>query len=51
MPAFTPDQQRRWEAWQRAKAVRARGSDRLARSVGLALLGVLMTAPAITFLR
>jgi hypothetical protein len=42
MPDFSPDQARRWEAWQHANAISARRTDRIcgvvASTVAVALL-------------
>ena len=47
MPEFSPDEARRWDAWQRANAITARRSERFLRDAGIALLSGLLIVLAI----
>jgi hypothetical protein len=47
MPEFSPDQTRRWDAWQSANAISERHSERRARDAGLALISVALIALAV----
>ena len=44
---FSPEQARRWDAWQQAAAVSAQRSDRICRTVAAVLLLALLIATAL----
>jgi hypothetical protein len=44
---FSPEQTRRWDAWQQANAVSARRSDRICRAVAAVLFLALLIAVAV----
>lgn len=44
MSEFSPDEARRWDAWQRANAISARRSDRFVQYVGVTLLAAAVLA-------
>jgi type IV secretory pathway component VirB8 len=44
---FSPDEARRWDAWQQAKAASARRSDRIAHLFGVTMLAATLTAVAV----
>jgi hypothetical protein len=51
MHEFTPDEARRWNAWQQANAVSARRGGRLAGLFGLAMLTAMFAAVALALWR
>jgi hypothetical protein len=47
MHEFSPDEARRWDAWQRANALSARRTDRIRRGVGVIVLAAALVALAL----
>jgi len=44
MYEFSPDEERRWNAWQRANALSARRSDLICRAVSVIMLAATLSA-------
>jgi hypothetical protein len=44
MHEFTPDESRRWDAWQQSHAISIRRNDRVARLFGLTMLTATLIA-------
>jgi hypothetical protein len=47
MAEFTPDEARRWAAWERANAESARRTDRIVRVVGITMVAATLIALAV----